>query len=54
MLSEIGGMLGLAYCLYRTVFRWEAVVGKYGALSLYWWVVAVTIAALLRASWPTP
>ena len=42
-LSQIGGILGLVYCLYRTVFHWNAVVGRYGALSLYWWVLAVTI-----------
>ncbi len=47
MLSQIGGVLGLAYCLYITVFRWKALVGEYGTLSLYWWVIAVTTAASL-------
>ncbi len=47
MLSQIGGVLGLAYGLYIPVFRWKTLVGEYGTLSLYWWVVAVTTAASL-------
>lgn len=33
MLSQIGGVLGLMYCLYKTLFRWDALVGKYGTLG---------------------
>ena len=44
MLAQIGGDCGLLYCLTMLVFRWKTVVAKYGQLSLYWWVTAVTIA----------
>lgn len=43
MFTEIGGAIGFLFCLYSLVFRWKVVVGKYGSLSLYWWVLAVTI-----------
>jgi len=42
MLAEIGGTIGLLFCLFSLVFRWNVVVAKYGSLSLYWWVLAVT------------
>lgn len=43
MLAEIGGALGFLFSLYSLVFRWKVVVAKYGQLSLYWWVFAVTV-----------
>jgi hypothetical protein len=43
MLVEIAGSLGLLFCLCTLAFRWRAVVAKYGELSLYWWVLAVTV-----------
>jgi hypothetical protein len=43
MLTQIGGDIGLLYCLFSLVFRWKFIVAKYGSLSLYWWVVAVTV-----------
>lgn len=43
MFAYIGGTIGLLFCLYSLVFRWKVVVAKYGSLSLYWWVVAVTV-----------
>jgi hypothetical protein len=42
MMSLIGGAIGLLFCLYSIVFRWRVVVAKYGRLSLYWWLFAVT------------
>jgi hypothetical protein len=42
MLTQIGGAIGLLFCLYSLVFRWKVVVAKYGSLSLYWWVFAAT------------
>lgn len=42
MLAEIGGAIGLLFCLCSLVFRWNVVVAKYGQLSLFWWVLAVT------------
>ena len=44
MFSDVGGRVGLLFCLYALVFHWRVVVAKYGSLSLYWWIVAVTIA----------
>jgi hypothetical protein len=44
MFTLIGGDIGLLFCLYSLVFRWKVVVAKYGSLSLYWWVLAVTVA----------
>jgi hypothetical protein len=44
MLSLVGGLLAVGYCLYATLFRWDAIRSKYGTLSLYWWVVAVIVA----------
>jgi hypothetical protein len=43
MLAGIGGAIGLLFCLYSIAFRWKIVVAKYGSLSLYWWVLAVTV-----------
>jgi hypothetical protein len=43
MLTQIGGAIGLLFCLYSLLFRWKVVVAKYGSLSLYWWVFAVTV-----------
>ena len=43
MLTQIGADIGLLYCLFSLVFRWKLIVAKYGSLSLYWWVVAVTV-----------
>jgi hypothetical protein len=43
MLTQIGGAIGLLFCLYSLVFRWKVVVARYGSLSLYWWVLAVTV-----------
>jgi hypothetical protein len=42
MLAYIGGAIGLLFCLGSLVFRWKMIVAKYGSLSLYWWVFAVT------------
>lgn len=42
MFAEIGGFLGFVLCLGFLVFRWKAVAAKYGSLSLYWWLIAVT------------
>lgn len=42
MFTQIGAMIGLLYSLSSLVFRWKVVVAKYGTLSLYWWVLAVT------------
>ena len=43
MFTEIGGAIGFLFCLYSLVFQWKVVVGKYGSLSLCWWVLAVTV-----------
>jgi hypothetical protein len=43
MLAELGGAIGFLFSLFMLVFRWKTVVGKYGQLSLYWWVLAVTV-----------
>jgi|GEM_PF-3431872 len=43
MLSQLGANIGVLYCLYSLVFRWKAVVAKYGSLSLYWWLLAVAV-----------
>lgn len=47
MLSLVGGLLGVGYCLFATLFRWQAIKAKYGTLSLYWWVIAVVVAGTL-------
>jgi len=44
MLTQLGGDIGLLFCLSSLVFRWKVVVAKYGSLSLFWWVLAVTVA----------
>jgi len=44
MLAQIGGIIGILFCLYSVVFRWKALIARYGYLSLYWWVLAVTAA----------
>jgi hypothetical protein len=43
MFAYLGGTIALLYCLASLVFRWKVVVAKYGSLSLYWWVLAVTV-----------
>jgi hypothetical protein len=43
MLTQIGGDIGLLYCLLTLLFRWKLIVAKYGSLGLYWWVVAVAV-----------
>jgi hypothetical protein len=42
MFTQIGADIGLLFCLSSLVFRWKVVVAKYGSLSLFWWVLAVT------------
>jgi hypothetical protein len=42
MFAEIGGAVGVLFCLYSIMFRWKAVTAKYGRFSLYWWALAVT------------
>jgi hypothetical protein len=44
MLSLVGGFLAVCYCLFATLFRWDALKARYGTLSLHWWVVAVITA----------
>ncbi len=44
MLSLVGGILAIGYCLYATFFRWSSLKARYGTLSLYWWVLAVIFA----------
>ena len=43
MFSQMGAAIGLLFCLYTVLFRWKALVAKYGTLSLYWWIVGVTV-----------
>ena len=42
MLAQIGAAIGLLICLLTVLFRWKALVAKYGTLSLYWWIIAIT------------
>jgi hypothetical protein len=42
MMAQLGGDIGFLFYLYSLAFRWKVVVAKYGRLSLYWWVLAVT------------
>lgn len=46
MLSLVGGLLAVGYCLHATLFRWNAIKEKYGTLSLYWWMLTVVIAGI--------
>lgn len=43
MLAQIGATLGFLYGLGFLAFRWRVVAAKYGELSLYWWVLSVTV-----------
>ncbi len=47
MFAQIGGAIGWSICLFIVLFRWKALVGKYGTLSLYWWIFAVTVGCSL-------
>jgi hypothetical protein len=47
MFSQMGAAIGLLFCLYTVLFRWKALVAKYGTLSLYWWIVGVTVGCSL-------
>ena len=47
MLTQIGATIGPLICLYSVIFRWKSLIAEYGRLSLYWWVVAVTVGCTL-------
>ena len=47
MFAAIGGAVGFYFCLFSLVFRWRLVVAKYGSLSLFWWILAVTVASTI-------
>jgi hypothetical protein len=49
MISILGAMFGQVLCLYLIVFRWDAVVAKYGRLDLIFWVNYVLLASTLLA-----
>ena len=42
-------MVGQVLCLYLIVFRWDAVVAKYGRLDLIFWANYVVTACSLLA-----
>lgn len=40
-MAEIGTLLGLIYCLYSVLFRFQSITNRYGSLDLLFWVSAV-------------
>jgi hypothetical protein len=47
MMTLIGGLVGALFCLYSVLFRWKALVSKYGRRELYFWLLAMTSACSL-------